>query len=67
MAPGVGGRADDVAALAFHLDIVRAAPPRVIRLRPGATYRPLVLYTDAEFTPGELPRLGWVLFRDPPL
>ena len=41
-------------------------PPRKIRTLPSSEQRPLILYSDAEYTEGRPPRVGIVLFRDPP-
>ena len=45
-----------------HACVLAEAPPRTIKVL-GRTRRPLLLYTDAEYTPGSglMPRLGWVL------
>ena len=50
-------------ALQFLAALVPAIPPRTISLRP-ASRPPVVMYTDAEYTPGSgrPPRLGWVIF-----
>ena len=56
----------DVEALAFHLHVVQHVPPRRIQTWPVQAQRPLVMYSDAEYTPGQLPRIGFVLFLDPP-
>ena len=53
-------------ALKFHLTVVCTVPPRLIPTKPAAERPPMVLYSDAEYTPGRTPRVGWVLFRDPP-
>ena len=53
---------EDAEALAFHLQIVLRVPPRHILLgtRPR---KPLILYTDAEYSEGRLPKIGILLFR----
>ena len=56
----------DTRALAFHMHVIMHVPPRSVPLK-SAPIRPLVMYTDAEFTEGQLPKIGIVLFRDPPL
>ena len=57
---------DAVVALRFHLTIILTVPPRTIQLR-AEPVRPLILYTDAEFTEHNLPNIGILLFRDPPM
>ena len=57
----------DVRALRFHLHVVQHVPPRTINLGPSSAQRPLVLYSDAEYTEGQPPKIGLLLFRDPPL
>ena len=59
--------AGEVQALRFHLYVVQHVPPRTICTRPAQEQRPLVMYSDAEYTPGSPPQLGFVLFRDPPM
>ena len=56
----------DAHALRFHREVASRVPPRSIPLN-SKPCRPLVLYTDAMFTEGFLPKLGILLFRDPPL
>ena len=50
-------------SLQFHAHIIMAIPPRRISVtRPPE--KPVLIYSDAEYTPGsdQLPRLGWVVF-----
>ena len=49
------------ACLEFLSILVWTVPPRDIALR-SSHRRFLVVYSDAEFTPGRPPRLGWVAF-----
>ena len=55
-----------VRALQFHRAVVAQVPPRQMATCPSSPRAPVVLYTDAEYTPGAQPRIGLVLFRDPP-
>ena len=52
---------EDVASLHFHMKIVLAVPPRSISLGI-VPQNPLLLYTDAEFSPERLPRIGILIF-----
>lgn len=56
----------DHEALIFHRQVVLRAPPRDVPLGVPPSH-PLVLYTDAEYTQKELPGVGFLLFRRPPL
>ena len=62
---GEKGQVDDALAeaLAFAVTFVDYIPPSVVSLRPVGA-RQLVVYSDAEYTPGsgQPPRLGWVVF-----
>ena len=51
-------------SLQFHQDMVMQIPPKQVSVTTQPQ-TPLVIYSDAEYTPGSerLPRLGWVLFR----
>ena len=57
---------EEVQALSFHRAVVAQVPPRLIRTGPAGARRPMILYSDAEYTEGSPPRVGFVLFRDPP-
>ena len=49
-------------ALVFIAALAMEVSPRQISLL-GSSQPPLVAYSDAEFTPGKDPRLGWVVFE----
>ena len=55
-----------IRALMFHATVIHNLPPKLVPI-VDKPLGPLVMYSDAEYTPGYQPRLGWVLFRDPPL
>ena len=53
-------------AFAFHCSIIRHVPSREVQVLHSDEL-PVVVYTDAEFSPesGRPPRLGWVVFPGP--
>ena len=48
-------------AFEFLRKVVLVVPPRTNNLKAGGS-TPLTAYSDAEFTPGIPPRLGWIIF-----
>ena len=56
----------EIVALRFHLQIINRCPPRELMLAQTVP-KPLLLYSDTEFTEGHLPRIGFILYRDVPL
>ena len=53
-----------IQGLQLHSLVVTSVPPKSLRIL-GAPARPVVIYTDAEYSPGagSPPRLGWVCFE----